>query len=103
MVKEIQRGLVLPASKCMDGIEDRLHIEFFLIEYLQEHCSQQSLMFAEYRDMKNTKDNVFVTVVASVQYRAILEKAVDAFYTLSNTREQIQAYVFDGRFQNYPY
>ena len=36
-----------------------------------------------------------MVVVASVQYRAILEKAVDAFYKLSNTREQIQAYVFD--------
>nr|ABK24204.1 unknown [Picea sitchensis] len=42
-----------------------------------------------------TKDNVFVTVIASVQYRAILDKAEDAFYKLSNTREQIQAYVFD--------
>lgn len=42
-----------------------------------------------------TKDNVFVTVVASVQYRAMAEKASDAFYKLSNTREQIQAYVFD--------
>ncbi|CAL0313150.1 hypothetical protein TanjilG_15366 [Lupinus angustifolius] len=42
-----------------------------------------------------TKDNVFVTVVASIQYRALAEKAVDAFYKLSNTREQIQAYVFD--------
>ncbi|THU59586.1 hypothetical protein C4D60_Mb07t03650 [Musa balbisiana] len=42
-----------------------------------------------------TKDNVFVTVVASVQYRALAEKASDAFYRLSNTREQIQSYVFD--------
>ncbi|KAL5061531.1 hypothetical protein RYX36_023268 [Vicia faba] len=42
-----------------------------------------------------TKDNVFVTVVASVQYRALAENAVDAFYKLTNTREQIQAYVFD--------
>lgn len=42
-----------------------------------------------------TKDNVFVTVVASIQYRALAEKASDAFYRLSNTREQIQAYVFD--------
>ncbi|GAB2214100.1 hypothetical protein Droror1_Dr00018436 [Drosera rotundifolia] len=42
-----------------------------------------------------TKDNVFVTVVASVQYRALADKAADAFYKLSNTREQIQAYVFD--------
>jgi regulator of protease activity HflC (stomatin/prohibitin superfamily) len=42
-----------------------------------------------------TKDNVFVTVVASIQYRALADKAVDAFYRLSNTRSQIQAYVFD--------
>ena len=43
-----------------------------------------------------SKDNVFVTVVASVQYRAIEDKAYDAFYRLSNAREQIQSYVFDG-------
>ncbi|KAJ0977895.1 hypothetical protein J5N97_013369 [Dioscorea zingiberensis] len=42
-----------------------------------------------------TKDNVFVNVVASVQYRALADKANDAFYKLSNTRSQIQAYVFD--------
>jgi regulator of protease activity HflC (stomatin/prohibitin superfamily) len=44
-----------------------------------------------------TKDNVFVNVVASVQYRALADKASDAFYKLSNTREQIQSYVFDGK------
>lgn len=42
-----------------------------------------------------TKDNVFVTVVASVQYRALSDKVADAFYKLSNTKQQIQAYVFD--------
>ncbi|CAO2175538.1 unnamed protein product [Urochloa humidicola] len=42
-----------------------------------------------------TKDNVFVNVVASVQYRALADKASDAFYRLTNTREQIQSYVFD--------
>ncbi|XP_031287260.1 hypersensitive-induced response protein-like protein 1 [Pistacia vera] len=42
-----------------------------------------------------TKDNVFVNVVASVQYHALADKASDAFYKLSNTRTQIQAYVFD--------
>ncbi|KAJ0571326.1 Hypersensitive-induced reaction 1 protein [Helianthus annuus] len=43
-----------------------------------------------------TKDNVFVNVVASIQYRALVDKASDAFYRLSNTKEQIQAYVFDA-------
>lgn len=42
-----------------------------------------------------TKDNVFVNVVASIQYRALAETASDAFYKLSNTKQQIQAYVFD--------
>ncbi|KAG7979390.1 hypothetical protein I3843_05G128800 [Carya illinoinensis] len=42
-----------------------------------------------------TKDNVFVTVIASIQYRALSDKAADAFYKLSNTRGQIQSYVFD--------
>ncbi|RZC81489.1 hypothetical protein C5167_044073 [Papaver somniferum] len=43
-----------------------------------------------------TKDNVFLTVDASIQYRAVRENAGDAFYKLSNTRGQIQAYVFDA-------
>lgn len=42
-----------------------------------------------------TKDNVFVTVVCSVQYRVMRQNADDAFYELQNPREQIQSYVFD--------
>lgn len=42
------------------------------------------------------QDNVFVTVVASVQYRAIKDSAFDAYYKLTNPRSQIQSYVFDG-------
>jgi hypothetical protein len=41
------------------------------------------------------QDNVFVTVVASVQFRAHVETAEDAFYKLTNPREQIKSYVFD--------
>lgn len=44
------------------------------------------------------QDNVFVNVVASIQYRALADKAGDAFYKLSNTKGQIQAYVFDGTY-----
>lgn len=42
-----------------------------------------------------TKDNVFVSVVCSVQYRALVDHAEDAFYKLTNPQQQIQAYVFD--------
>ncbi|KAJ6890549.1 hypothetical protein NC651_024142 [Populus alba x Populus x berolinensis] len=54
-----------------------------LVKQLDVHCETK------------TKDNDFLTVVASVQYRALAEKAADAFYKFSNTKEQIQAYVFD--------
>ncbi|KAK2971741.1 hypothetical protein RJ640_022880 [Escallonia rubra] len=42
-----------------------------------------------------TKDNVFVQMICSIQYRVIKENADDAFYELQNPKEQIQAYVFD--------
>ncbi|KAM3248078.1 protein PPLZ12 isoform X1 [Capsicum annuum] len=43
-----------------------------------------------------TKDNVFVQLLCSIQYRVIRQNADDAFYELQNPTEQIQAYVFDG-------
>ncbi|KAJ0261789.1 Hypersensitive-induced response protein 4 [Hirschfeldia incana] len=42
-----------------------------------------------------TKDNVFVQLICSIQYRVVKANADDAFYELQNPREQIQAYVFD--------
>ncbi|PKA47664.1 Hypersensitive-induced response protein 4 [Apostasia shenzhenica] len=42
-----------------------------------------------------TKDNVFVQLLCSIQYRVIKENADDAFYELQNPQEQIRAYVFD--------
>ncbi|KAL0317707.1 UNVERIFIED_CONTAM: Hypersensitive-induced response protein 4 [Sesamum angustifolium] len=41
-----------------------------------------------------TKDNVFVQLHCSIQYRVIKENADDAFYELQNP-QQIQSYVFD--------
>nr|AFK35333.1 unknown [Lotus japonicus] len=42
-----------------------------------------------------TKDNVFVQLLCSIQYRVVKENADDAFYELQNPQEQIQACVFD--------
>ncbi|XVF60472.1 hypothetical protein PTKIN_Ptkin08bG0049800 [Pterospermum kingtungense] len=55
----------------------------------------QRVMQMDVRCETKTKDNVFVNVVASVQYRVRAGKESDAFYKLSNTRVQIQSYVFD--------
>jgi len=42
-----------------------------------------------------TRDNVFMTLTISVQYRVLARKANDAFYKLDNPKDQIRAYVFD--------
>ncbi len=42
-----------------------------------------------------TKDDVFVKVQVSVQYRILQESIYEAFYELQNPTEQITSYVFD--------
>jgi regulator of protease activity HflC (stomatin/prohibitin superfamily) len=42
-----------------------------------------------------TKDNVFVKLKVSVQFRVLEESMFEAFYKLQNPTEQITAYVFD--------
>ena len=42
-----------------------------------------------------TKDDVFVKVKVSVQYKVIKEKVYDAFYKLDFPEDQITSYVFD--------
>ncbi len=42
-----------------------------------------------------TKDNVFVKVMISVQYRALEDRVYEAFYKLEKPEEQIRAFIFD--------
>jgi len=42
-----------------------------------------------------TKDNVFIQVAVAVQYRVLVDSAYDAYYRLTDPRNQIQSYVFD--------
>ena len=42
-----------------------------------------------------TKDDVFVKLKVSVQYKVVKEKVYDAFYKLDYPQDQITSYVFD--------
>jgi hypothetical protein len=42
-----------------------------------------------------TKDDVFVKIKVSVQYKVLMEKVYEAFYKLDFPHEQITSYVFD--------
>ncbi|KAH9775776.1 Hypersensitive-induced response protein 1 [Citrus sinensis] len=82
-------------GKFEDVLEPGCHfLPWILGHQLAGHLTLR-LQQLDVRCETKTKDNVFVNVVASVQYRALAHKANDAFYKLSNTRTQIQAYVFD--------
>ncbi|KAL6960716.1 Histone transcription regulator 3 like protein [Sarracenia purpurea var. burkii] len=82
-------------GKFDDVLEPGCH---FLPWYLGSRIAGHLTLRLQQLDVRcetKTKDNVFVNVVASIQYRALADKASDAFYRLSNTKSQIQAYVFD--------
>ncbi|KAK4781896.1 hypothetical protein SAY86_015998 [Trapa natans] len=80
-------------GKFDDVLQPGCHcLPWFLGSQLAGHLSLR----VQQLDVKcetKTKDNVFVNAVASVQYRALAEKASDAFYKLSNTKGQIQALI----------
>jgi hypothetical protein len=44
------------------------------------------------------QDNVFVHLICTIQYRVVKENADDAYYELQNPQQQIQSYVFDGKY-----
>lgn len=71
-------------------LKNNLFVEYIRILVDSHLCNWNSVLVFLFQD------NVFVNVVASIQYRALADKASDAFYKLSNTKTQIQAYVFDG-------
>ncbi len=69
----------------------------FKIPFLDKIAGRVSLKIQQLDVLveTKTKDNVFVKLKVSVQFR-ILENAIyDAFYKLQNPYEQITAYVFD--------
>ncbi|KAJ4960708.1 hypothetical protein NE237_020618 [Protea cynaroides] len=82
-------------GKFEDVLEPGCHcVPWILGNKVAGHLSLR-LQQLDVRCETKTKDDVFVNVVASIQYRALGNSASDAFYKLSNTRSQIQAYVFD--------
>jgi regulator of protease activity HflC (stomatin/prohibitin superfamily) len=82
-------------GKFDDVLEPGCHcMPWFLGSQVAGHLSLR-LQQLDVRCETKTKDNVFVNVVASIQYRALANKAGDAFYKLTNTQSQIKAYVFD--------
>ncbi len=69
----------------------------FKIPFIDQAVGQLSLRIQQLDVAVETKtlDNVFIDIVASVQYKVLDDKVFEAFYTLENAEHQIQAFVFD--------
>ena len=71
-----------------------LHIKIPLIDKIAGRLSLRILQLDVIVETK-TKDDVFVKLKVSVQYKVIEEKVFDAFYRLDFPQDQITSYVFD--------
>ncbi len=69
----------------------------FLIPFIDRKASVQNLRVSQLDVIveTKTKDNVFVNIKVSAQYKVIRAKVKDAYYSLDNPRGQISSYVFD--------
>ena len=71
-----------------------LHIKIPLIDKVAGRLSLKILQLDVIVETK-TKDDVFVKLKVSVQYKVLAEKVYDAFYKLDFPQDQITSYVFD--------
>ena len=71
-----------------------LHIKIPLIDKVAGRLSLKILQLDVIVETK-TKDDVFVKLKVSVQYKVLSDKVYDAFYKLDYPQDQITSYVFD--------
>ena len=71
-----------------------LHIKIPFIDRIAGRLSLKILQLDVIVETK-TKDDVFVKLKVSVQYKVLPEKVYDAFYKLDYPQDQIASYVFD--------
>jgi regulator of protease activity HflC (stomatin/prohibitin superfamily) len=71
-----------------------LNIKIPLIENVQGKLNLRLLQLDVEVETK-TLDDVFVKIIASVQFRVLPDKVYEAFYSLSDADAQIQSFVFD--------
>ena len=71
-----------------------LHFRIPIIDRIAGRISLRILRLDVIVETK-TKDDVFVKLKVSVQYKVVREKVYDAFYKLDYPQDQITSYVFD--------
>ncbi len=93
-VKQQTAAIVERFGKFHSIRQSGLHIKIPLVDRISGRLSLKIQQLDVIVETK-TKDDVFVRLKISVQYKVIKEKVYDAFYKLDYPHDQITSYVFD--------
>lgn len=94
VVKQQTAGIIERFGKFTSIRQSGLHYRIPLIDKIAGRLSLRILQLDVIVETK-TKDDVFVKLKVSVQYKVVKEKVYDAFYKLDYPQDQITSYVFD--------
>lgn len=93
-VKQQSSAIVERFGKFKSIRESGLHLKIPLVDKISGVLNLRIQQLDVIIETK-TKDNVFVKMKVSVQFKVIKEKVYDAFYKLEYPHDQITSYVFD--------
>ncbi|MDA9886079.1 SPFH domain-containing protein [Flavobacteriaceae bacterium] len=94
IVKQQTSAIIERFGRFLAIRQSGLHIKIPLIDRVAGRMSLKILQLDVIVETK-TKDDVFVKLKVSVQYKVLAEKVYDAFYKLDYPQDQITSYVFD--------
>ncbi|MDG2503073.1 MAG: SPFH domain-containing protein [Flavobacteriaceae bacterium] len=94
VVKQQTAAVVERFGRFLSIRQSGLHFKIPLIDRISGRVSLRILQLDVIVETK-TKDDVFVKLKVSVQYKVVQEKVYDAFYKLDYPQDQITSYVFD--------
>ena len=94
IVKQQTSALVERFGRFLAVRSPGLHIKIPFVDKISGRLSLRILQLDVIVETK-TKDDVFVKLKVSVQYKVIEDKVFDAFYKLDFPQDQITSYVFD--------
>ena len=94
IVKQQSAAIVERFGKFLSVRQSGLRIKIPLVDNVAGRLSLRIQQLDVVVETK-TKDDVFVKIKVSVQYKVIKDKVYDAFYKLYFPQDQITSYVFD--------
>ena len=94
VVKQQTAAIIERFGRFLAIRQSGLHIKIPFIDRISGRISLRIMQLDVIVETK-TKDDVFVKLKVSVQYKVVYDKVYDAFYKLDFPQDQITSYVFD--------